>query len=258
MVNRWHRNELLIAFKLYCELPFGKLHSKNPVIVHYAHLLGRTPSSLAMKLVNIASLDPVIVNSGRKGLSGASQADRAMWVEMTQDWVGFVASIALAEKAVGANPLTEEAQPIQATPETLSYEGLTKEATVNIRVGQSFFRQCILSAYDFRCCMSGLSLPSLLVASHIVPWRSDTQNRLNPRNGLCLSVLHDKAFDQGFITLSENHQIMISPALKAKALDPFAKATLCQYEGKTIAIPQKFQPDPVFLDYHRQHVFKVA
>ncbi|MBE5204761.1 HNH endonuclease, partial [Pectobacterium sp. FL60-S17] len=45
-------------------------------------LINRTPSALAMKLVNLASLDPFIIDSGRTGLRGASNADRALWQEM--------------------------------------------------------------------------------------------------------------------------------------------------------------------------------
>jgi len=85
----WTRQELLVAFYLYCQFPFGKLHSRNPDIIRHAGFLGRTPSALAMKLTNIASLDPVIVSSGRKGLKGVSVADRAMWDEMQSDWENF-------------------------------------------------------------------------------------------------------------------------------------------------------------------------
>ena len=87
--NRWTREQLLIAFYLYCRMPFGKMHSRNPEIIRYANLIGRTPSALAMKLTNIASLDPAIINSGRSGLPGASAADRAMWDEMNADWDAF-------------------------------------------------------------------------------------------------------------------------------------------------------------------------
>ena len=73
--------------------------------------------------------------------------------------------------------------------------GLEREALVRLRVNQSFFRNRVLSAYGFRCCVTGLTNRSLLTASHIVPWAKDAKNRLNPRNGLCLNALHDRAFD---------------------------------------------------------------
>ncbi|MCK5354937.1 MAG: hypothetical protein KAJ63_07435, partial [Methyloprofundus sp.] len=85
----WTRQQLLVAFYLYCQIPFGKLHSRNPEIIKYAALINRTPSALAMKLTNIASLDPVIISTGRKGLKGASAADKTMWQEMQQNWGNF-------------------------------------------------------------------------------------------------------------------------------------------------------------------------
>ena len=61
----------------------------------------------------------------------------------------------------------------------------------------------VMSAYNGRCCITGLSLSGLLVASHIIPWSHDRDNRVNPRNGLLLSALHDKAFDTGLITIKD-------------------------------------------------------
>ena len=58
MKRGWTRDELLVAFNLYCKTPFGRLHQRNPEIIRLASALGRTPSALAMKLVNFASLDP--------------------------------------------------------------------------------------------------------------------------------------------------------------------------------------------------------
>ena len=64
---------------LYCQLPYGRLHARTPEIIALAARLGRTPSSVAMKLVNFASLDPIQQQRGRVGLKGASAGDRAMW-----------------------------------------------------------------------------------------------------------------------------------------------------------------------------------
>ncbi len=85
----WSRPQLLVAFALYCRMLFGELHARNPDIIRVANAIGRTPSALAMKLVNIASIDPEIVSTGRKGLTNASANDRAMWSEMKADWERF-------------------------------------------------------------------------------------------------------------------------------------------------------------------------
>ncbi len=52
----WTRDQLLVAFRLYCRTPFGKLHQHNPEIIHLAAKLGRTPSAVGMKACNFASL----------------------------------------------------------------------------------------------------------------------------------------------------------------------------------------------------------
>lgn len=252
MKNQWTRDQLLIAFKLYCELPFGKLHSKNLEIIKYAEKIGRTPSALAMKLANIASLDPVIRDSGRKGLSGSSRTDRDMWEEMTFDWERFSKEVMEAEQSIGVTVDPQEEE------ETASYQGMNKTVTTQVRIGQAFFRKCVLSAYGYMCSISGLSIPQLLIASHIVPWRVDEHNRLNPYNGLCLSALHDKAFDAGWISVDSDFTILVSPLLKRFPNDKFLSSSLLFFEKKPLLLPEKFQPNPEFLDFHRKNIFKVA
>ena len=123
----------------------------------------------------------------------------------------------------------------------------------SVRIGQAFFRQTLLNAYESKCCITGLSEPRLLVASHIIPWRCDKKNRLNPKNGLLLSALHDKAFDLGIITINENMTVRVSETLSSK--DSYMEESILSYNGKRIAIPNKFHPDPAFLAYHRSYIF---
>ncbi|MEQ8838623.1 MAG: HNH endonuclease [Lacipirellulaceae bacterium] len=208
-----------------------------------------------MKLTNIASLDPAIMASGRSGLSGASAADKAMWQEMNVDWYQFAMAVHAAQEALSVvHDLALEEEGFIDSVEDVSYLGSTKESLVNVRVGQAFFRNSVLSAYDNRCCVSGLALPELLVASHIVPWSKDDHNRLNPKNGLAMSVLHDKAFDRGFITIADDLTVRVSASARKNA-DSFFSSAIAVYDGTPIALPEKFRPEPSFLQYHRTHVF---
>src|SRR5271156_749573 len=77
----WTREQRLIALNLYCKLPFGKLHKGNPIIKEVAMKMGRTPSSLALKLCNFASLDPVLHARGISGMKGAAREDKSLWDE---------------------------------------------------------------------------------------------------------------------------------------------------------------------------------
>lgn len=250
----WSREQLLVAFNLYCRIPFGKMHSGNPEIIKYAELIGRTPSALAMKLTNIASLDPAITSTGRKGLEGASAADKAMWDEMQADWERFAVESKQAAGEYGVTTGVETEAEGESAADIEDYTGSNNTIQTTARIGQDFFRRAVLSAYDYRCCITGLSVPKLLVASHIVPWRVDAKNRLNPRNGLCLSMLHDKAFDVGIITIAEDMTVRVSKKNAVDA-DDFYKSALLAYDGKPIAVPEKFRPSDEFLAYHRNYFF---
>lgn len=251
--RRWARQELLVAFGLYCQIPFGKLHSRNPEIIKIAELIGRTPSALAMKLTNIASLDPAITSTGRKGLSSVSNADREMWQEMQNNWGDFA-----IESEDTINSILRGTESYVSDNESASeyqdYTGRDRIVPTKIRIGQNFFRKSVLSAYRYRCCITGLATPKLLVASHIVPWRDDPANRLNPRNGLALSILHDKAFDLGMITINDDMTVRVSRK-EFSVEDNFFVTTLKSYDGKSIALPDKFQPHENFLAYHRKNIF---
>lgn len=257
--NNWSREQLLVAFNLYCQMPFGKLHARNPEIIRFAELIGRTPSALAMKLTNIASLDPAITSTGRSGLPGSSKTDKAMWDEMQGNWEHFaLESQATVDAALGnrqlmvEQPTTEYMLDIGDEP---NYSAENKSTYTQIRVGQKFFRQSVISAYQGRCCITGLSESRLLVASHIIPWRADKHNRLNPRNGLCLSALHDKAFDQGLFTLTNDFKIELSQEVRTMTHNRFATEWLVDLNGRSIELPEKFQPSEEFIDWHRKNVF---
>ena len=249
----WTRQQLLVAFALYCRMPFGRLHARNPEIEQLANAIGRTPSALAMKLVNIASLDPEITRTGRSGLKNASSNDRAMWDEMQSNWDRFAMEADLAIRDFGAPAdLLVEGVPVD---ERGFPAGEDRATHTTARVGQDFFRAAVLSAYNGQCCITGLSMPKLLVASHIVPWRIDKSNRVNPKNGLLLSALHDKAFDIGLITIEANMTVLVSRKHSVRE-DRFFSDAIELYDGQPISRPEKFLPDQEFLAYHREHVFQ--
>ncbi len=250
----WTNEQVKLAFHLYCQLPFGKLDQRTVEVIELARLIGRTPSAVAMKLVNLASLDPAIRNSGRAGLSNASALDRQVWAEFHADWEGLTVECAQIRTALANKKGETPTMPpdVQAGPE--DYVGLDRQVLAMQRVKQSFFRRSVLSGYRGRCCMSGLSDSRLLVASHIVPWSYDKNTRLNPRNGLCLSAIHDKAFDRGLITLSNEFAVVVSAQL-LRSEDAFVKEVLVPIHGKQIELPERFLPSREFIEHHRTVVF---
>jgi putative restriction endonuclease len=244
----WSPEEHIIAFNLYCKLPFGKLHHTNPKIIKLSKLLGRTPDSLAMKLCNFASLDPALQARGIKGLSQGAKGEQEIWNKFAEDpeSLAFESEKLMSElKHIPLVP-SEEIFNLSDFP-----KGLDKESTVKIRVNQRFFRERILSIYGYTCCITGLAVPELLVASHIVPWAEDTQNRLNPRNGLCLNALHDKIFDRRLMWIEKDYTIRFSHRLLKNPIKELADAQwLVSFDKKQLKLPKGFAPDIELLQRH--------
>lgn len=263
---RWTREHFLIALNLYCKLPFGKLSKGNRLIIDVAGKMGRTPSSLAMKLVNFAALDPVLQARGIRGLPGVTKLDRQMWAEFQSDsdTLGPESEQLLHDLYTTNNDREVDflhRDRVRVEPSislVLEPSGPTEStATVRIRRGQQFFRQSILNAYGVRCCISGINVPRMLVASHIRPWRDFPRDRLNAKNGLCLSSIHDAAFDAGLITLDETFKVVLSRKLRSFLPQPALEHNFVQYEGQPIRMPDMIaEPDSAFMSFHRESIFQ--
>lgn len=251
----WTRPETLAALHIYLQLPFGQLHQRNPKIKQLAEWIGRTPGSIALKLVNLASLDPVIVASGRSGMGNASALDKQIWAELQINWDGVALDAAAEyERLAQRNGVQADKDLLDEAPPSeeilAAEEGKTRSAIVQVRVNQARFRKAVLASYNATCCISGLQHEKLVIASHIVPWSEDTKNRLNPQNGLCLSALHDRAYDQGLITVMPDFKVRVSPKIKVAKADTFIAESLLRFDKKPIHFPDRFGPSPTFLEWH--------
>lgn len=248
----WTREELILAINLYCKIPFGKIHNSNPRVVHLANLIGRTPSSIAFKLVNFASLDPSLKARGIKGASNASKLDKVIWNEFYENWeeLPFESEKLLSKFENKSIELLNNID-VNDLP-----EGKTKLQVVKTRVNQSFFRSSILASYNNTCCITGIKQSELLIAGHIKPWSEDTKNRLNPRNGIAINALHDKAFESGLITITPDYRIKISNKLLIQKNSIPLEEHFFQYQNKEILLPSKFLPDVEFLKYHNENRFQ--
>lgn len=257
--RRWSEEETVLALYLYFQLPFGKLHSRNPEIQQLATVLGRSNGSVAMKLVNFASLDPNIIASGRKGLDGASKLDRAVYAQFGQDWSGLVLQAEtmwerqIKPIAEGMAPLRLKENKSEFRFEPFEGDSVT-QALVAQRIGQGFFRRAVLANYDGTCCITGIADPRLLIASHIKPWGIDVENRHNPANGILLSATFDKAFDRGLITIRADRRVCVSRELKQSPSSE-TRAYFKNYEDALVRSAVRFEPDIAFLDWHNRNCF---
>ncbi|MAS25042.1 MAG: restriction endonuclease [Oceanospirillaceae bacterium] len=247
--KNWTHEEQVLALNLYHILPFGRLDKKTPEIIALSKVMGRTASSLSMKLCNFASLDPEITKNGRVGLKNIAQKDREIWQWHLENPAEFnkTYEILITRFELEDEPIFEDV--------SKQLIGRDKVVFTKARIGQGVFRRMILDAYGSSCCITGLNIKSMLVASHIKPWRDDEAQRMNPKNGLCLSSIHDRAFDQGMLTISDNGEVILSSEIKENTCE-FVIENFHKYEGKELNIKNDFSPDFKFLKYHRERIFR--
>lgn len=248
----WTREQTIVAFNLYCSIPFGQAHSRNPEVRNVASLIGRTPGAVARKLGNFGSLDPELRARGVVGLGNRSKLDEEIWNEFHKNWnKQTLESVELIAKYKHVDIEDEVKVDMADLP-----KGVDKRASVKVRVYQDFFRRSVLAAYENKCCITGMNIRSLLVASHIKPWSMDEENRTNPQNGLCLNALHDRAFDKGLITVLPDHTILVSKHLDEIKDESVREKYFLDYNRTMIIKPHKFIPDKQFLEYHYEQIFQ--
>lgn len=248
----WTTDELVQTLALYCQIPFGKMHSRNPAVVELASLIGRTSSAVALKLVNFASLDPDLQRRGVGAMGNVSREDRAVWNRFFGRWETLADYSTVDVNRQKTCPSRHQPHLVPSPP--MGPTEVTRET--KMRRGQSFFRAAVMAAYDGTCCITGITGMELLRASHIVPWSDNPSLRLNPCNGLCLNALHDAAFDRGLITLSDNLELRLSRRLASEIPSTVYKEMFESRAGAPIKMPERFKPAVEMLEFHRNRVFR--
>lgn len=245
----WTREELIIVFNLYCKIPFKDSSRNHPDVIKIANLIGRSPSAVNMKIGNFGSFDKNLKGKGIVGLANASKLDEEIFDEFSDNWDKLVYE---SEALIARLDRTSSELDSKLLP-----KGTETPAAIKRRINQDFFRHAILSSYATTCCITGICTPQLLIASHIKPWKNSSESeRTNPRNGLCLNALHDKAFDQGLITILPDYRIVVSRHLKDRYDGDAIRHYFRIYENKQIALPEKFIPDKIYLEYHNEAIFQ--
>lgn len=250
--DKWTREQTIVALNLYCKIPFNKVGSNHPDIIRIAKIIGRTPNSVKMKIGNFGSFDPELKKRGIVGLVNSSKLDEEVWEEFINDWENLAYESELLISKFTNEPIENRTEiNIVDIP-----EGKERETIIKQRVNQSFFRSTILSSYNLKCCITGLSISDFLVAGHIVPWAVDEKNRLNPHNGLCLNSIHDKAFENGFITITTDFKVLVSPYFNDFKKEKAVTDLFLKYANKSIILPDRFLPSKTFLDWHYEIKFQ--
>ena len=143
----------------------------------------------------------------------------------------------------------KKAEKIEQEINSLHVEGKEKEAVVKVRVNQGEFRNRLLKKYG-KCCLCGVSNPTLLRAGHIKPWCvSEPDEKLDENNGLLLCPNHDLLFDSGLISFEDTGAIMISDELKS-----IDRILMNIHEDMKIKGISEKQSE--YLAYHRENVYQ--
>ncbi len=245
--RNWTEDEVRHALVLYLNTDFGRLHKSNPDVINLARFLERTPSAVALKLVNLAALDTSIP---QKGMGNTSQTDRFVWAEFMSVPDRIIEVFAQQSRQLpplAGTPETSQSRGMAEEEINFDFEGSEKQVLTTRRIGQDLFRKMILVSYRNRCALTGIEDKRLLNASHIVSWKDDPENRVNPTNGICLNVLHDRAFDRHLITFDDDYKMKI-----ASHVPIIAKRELEKVDSIRLELPKRFLPDQSFLEQHRR------
>lgn len=250
----WTRDEMILVLNLYLKLPFGKMDRRNPDVIHLAEIIGRTPNAVALRLVNYASYDPILQQRGISGMAHGGKKCGEFWNEFINDRERLLyESERILAQCEGTTIEKKYEQEIRDIPQGIV--GETKVREIKTRVNQSVFRQIVLANYDGKCALTGIDLSELLVASHIIPWADNVQERLNPENGICLSSLYDKAFDQGLIGFTNDQHVIFSVRLKSNVGKDYYAKYFQPVENAVLVTPRKYHLNPQFLEWHRECIF---
>lgn len=248
----WTVDETMMAFVLYYMLPPRDIVESNPEIRALAHALDRTPGAVKLKIWNIAAHDANRIASGRVGMRNGSKLDSEIWELFSERGDDLIdEGIELLNVALASRT---DRPKYQYAVEAIAPWGKDVVVTRTERVNQQYFRNTLLKNYEEKCCLTGLSIPKLLVASHIKPWAvaDPKKERLAASNGLLLNALHDRAFDQGLITINQDHELVVSSKLKK---DDATAEWLFRFAGQKIREPLAMPPAREFIEYHNDAVF---
>jgi len=245
----WTRDEFIVAFNLYLTIEYKKISDQNPDVIKLAKLINRSPGSISIRLANFASVDP---RRGKGGMKNGGKSIQSIWDEFyeNREELLFQSEEILANK----ENISIENKYDELLFDLKGLKGETVTREIKARVNQYVFRKMVLTNYYSKCAITGIDIPELLFASHIIPWSKNADERLNIENGICFSALYDKAFDKGLIGIDINHKIILSDKIKKKKETEFFSRYFRSIENQKV-ISAQIAPRKEFLEYHLDTIF---
>ena len=245
--RNWTREETTLALALYLCTPTNKIRENNPNVLLLAEAFNRTPTAVKMKLFNLGSHDILLKQKNFHSLENGSKIDEEIWNKymgenrtkslesFLDDVDGIAGSLELNLPFIGRAP---------------GKVGETKTiAQVKLGRRQDFFRNTVLSMYNNRCLVTGLSLPPLIEVAHIIPWAEDASLRLVPANGLTLNPLIHRAYDATYLGIDPDMNIHVCQELMDKSQGKLQEL-FENVNGTRLLLPENVQPAPEYLERH--------
>ena len=144
----------------------------------------------------------------------------------------------------------DEVEAFREKIEQKNYDVADSTATIKTRgSAQKAFAGAVKANYNCRCAITGVVTKDFLVAAHIVPWSKDQSIRLDPSNGICLSLIVDRAFEEGYLQIEDDLTIRVDWARVGD--DPALRNQLEPYDGHKLNAPTKEPPRPEYLQRRR-------
>ena len=250
--SNWSEEEVTLALVLYLSLPFASISARNPKVVEFANLIGRTPGAVSFKLGNLGHCDASLQARGINGLSNISKVDRAVWERYIGNGRGAQSVAPLmsgAEKiAVDRNLDLAFLLGTGTGPQPQAATAEERLVLQKVRVSQQFFRTMILAGYGNRCAVTGLKNTTLVEAAHIIPWVEDASLRLLPANGIALNCLLHRAYDRFLIGIDGERRVHVSRELLVDAEDSRFQSFFESINGAALQLSRHFTPSPELLE----------
>lgn len=255
-LNLWTEEEVTLALLLYLSRPFGQLRSPHPDVVRLASLIGRTPGAVSRKIGNLGFCDDSLKAQGISGLANGAKVDKLVWEHYVGSRRGELPLEPLLEDAahiaraqdINIDFLFDANGPNVPATASTSLVGQERFVFRKERVYQNFFRNMVLAGYDGRCAISGLRLPMLIEAAHIVPWANRKDVRLLPSNGIALNPLLHRAYDAHLLGVDGKRRVHVSQTLRRAAADTRMESFFETIDGSTLQSSRHFSPSTDLLE----------
>ncbi len=254
------RNRLLARYPEY----------KHP---NYKKIITRIAKQL-FNFANIEKGDIIVANKGQKEIAGIGKVERKYYYDPEQDyfrhtlgvnWLdteikeikqqkAWLQTVVLLKdqqvRELGVSKVIKKDKIIQEYEEKIKKGAPFSDRQVKSRNFQQAFRNILLDRYQNKCAMCNVNVKSFLRGCHIVPVSKDTKIASDTKNGICLCVLHDVAFENGLISISNQYKVIVKESFKPTS--SVLATAISKLNGKKIRIPIKNFPDKSYLKRHRE------